>query len=87
MFGYPAVGNHDACSLLARTTTELPTCQQIRKDNQTFLRIVPPADYTNGPVLIRIANQDPNLWFRAPPLPGSWYNYTLSAYSASGVLL
>ena len=49
--------------------------------------MTPPPGYNNGPVLIRIQNTNTSNWFTAPPIPGNWYNYTLSLYSPNGTLL
>lgn len=46
--------------------------------------ITPPPTYNNGPVIITIANQNYSNWFTAPRQPGSWYNYTVSAYGING---
>lgn len=86
-FAYPPVGSHDACSMLTWSTFPLTTCQQIRINNRTLIRIQPPPEYTNGPVIIKIVNTNHSNWFRAPPLPGNWYNYTVSLYSPNGSLL
>lgn len=49
--------------------------------------MVPPAGYANGPALIHIKNTNESNWFTAPRIPGNWYNFTLSLYSANGTLL
>ena len=49
--------------------------------------MVPPPGYINGPALIHIKNTNESYWFTAPQIPGNWYNYTLSLYSANGTLL
>lgn len=36
---------------------------------------------------MRIANSNFSNWFTAPPLPGNWYNYTVSLYGVNGTLL
>jgi len=65
----------------------ISSCQQIRTNAKTIIRLVPPAGYANGPALIHINNTNYSNWFTGPPIPGNWYNYTLSLYSANGTLL
>lgn len=73
--------------MIARTTFQVQSCIQIRKDDKTFVVVTPSPTYDNGPVIITIANQNHSNWFTAPSMAGSWYNYTVSAYAADGTLL
>lgn len=87
-FKYPNVLDHDMCELIYRRVTELPSCRQTRKDNQTIITIdVDHTTYDNGPRILQIASQDPANWFTAPSLPGSLYNMTISLYGLDGKLL
>ncbi len=74
------------CQLIFRRTTDLTSCKQTRKDNQTFITI--DLDTTvyqdNGPRILKIANSNITNWFTAPSIPGSLYNMTVSLYGLSG---
>ncbi len=87
-FKYPNVLNHDMCELIYRRTTDLPSCIQTRRDNQTIVSIdVSNIGYDNGPRILRIASENISNWFTAPETPGSLYNMTISLYAADGTLL
>lgn len=87
-FKYPNILNHDMCQLIYRRTTDLPTCRQTRRDNQTIITIdVDQTSYDNGPRILRIASQNISNWFTAPNMPGSLYNMTISLYGTDGTLL
>lgn len=76
------------CQLIFRRTTDLPTCRQTRRDNQTIITIdVDQTTYDNGPRILRIASKDISDWFTAPNMPGSLYNMTISLYGTDGSLL
>ncbi len=85
---YPNVLLHDMCQLIYRRVTDLPSCKQSRKDNQTIITIdVDQNAYDNGPRILRIASRNMANWFTAPSLPGILYNMTVSLYGTSGQLL
>ena len=87
-FKYPNVLYHDMCQLIYRRITDLPSCKQTRKDNQTIITIdVDQNNYDNGPRILKLASRNMTNWFTAPSLPGWLYNMTISLYGTSGQLL
>jgi hypothetical protein len=87
-FKYPDVLNHDMCQLIYRRITDLSTCTQTRKDNQTIITIdIDQSNYDDGPRILKIASKNMLDWFTAPDTPGSLYNMTISLYGTDGRLL
>jgi hypothetical protein len=76
------------CQLIYRRTTDLTSCKQTRKDNQTFITIdIDQTTYDDGPRILQIASKDMANWFTAPSVPGTLYNMTMSLYGTLGQLL
>ena len=76
------------CQLIYRRTTDLTTCKQTRRDNQTIITIdIDQTNYDDGPRILRIASRNMSDWFIAPDTPGSLYNMTISIYGTDGSLL
>ncbi len=87
-FKYPNILNHDMCEMIYRRTTDLSSCKQTRRDNQTIITIdVSLIGWDNGPRILRIASENMTDWFTAPGVPGSLYNMTISLYASDGSLL
>lgn len=76
------------CKLIFRRTTDLTSCRQTRKDNQTIITMdIDQSTYDNGPRILQIASKNMTDWFTAPSIPGSLYNMTISLYGVNGTLL
>lgn len=88
-FGYPPVGQHDACELISTESTFISGCYEIRRNNQTILSLImeQPYTYDNGPRILKLGSEDISQWFTAPDTPGSWYNVSVLLYGPDGTLL
>lgn len=76
------------CQLIYRRTLDIPSCKQIRKDNQTIIMMdIDETLYDNGPRILQVGSRNMTNWFTAPGMPGWLYNMTISLYGTDGKLL
>lgn len=69
--------------MLGRQRYAQSSCALVRENGKALIKVTP-ANYDNTPRIIQLGTNDVLNWFRAPGLPGDFYNMTVSFYNGTG---
>jgi len=83
-FSYPPTNNLDSCKMFGKRVTPILSCTLDRVEGKSFVTAQLHSSFDHAIKIMRLSQNDPNLLFTAPELPGTHYNISNQMYSNIG---